>query len=51
MELTQVPQNNNNNNLYVRKIMSVIIEQTETIPKSFGKYLSNREGRHEIEEI
>jgi hypothetical protein len=31
--------------------MPVIIVETETIPKSFGKFLSNRAGKHEIEEI
>jgi len=42
----------NNNKWNVKtKVISVIIVATETISKSFRKYLSNLAGKHEIKEL
>jgi hypothetical protein len=39
--------NNNNNN----NVIPVIIGATGTISKSFGKYVSNIPGNHEVKEL
>jgi len=33
------------------KVLSVIIVATGTISKSFGKYMSNKPGKHEVKEL